>query len=526
MDLPRIAVIGCGYWGKNLVRNFYQLGCLVLVCDQNEENFKKIRKDYPVSFTKDLKDVLNDPNIDAVVISTPAKMHYEHTKKAILANKDVFVEKPLALDLSEAEELCNLAERKNKILMVGHLLQYHPAFLRIKEMVAKGLLGRINYIYSHRLNFGKIRREEDILWSFAPHDISMILSLAGEDPTEVLAIGAYYLHPQIADVTTTHLSFPSGIRAHIFVSWLHPFKEQKLVIVAEDSMLVFNDTQPWEKKLLLYPHDIKWINGIPVPQKAEPQKIRLEEKEPLKEECQHFINSIVTRQKPRTDGWEGYRVLSVLTAAKNSLLQKERVVFSEKEKNYFVHETAIIDNNVIIGSGTKIWHFSHILSGSRIGKNCIIGQNCMIGPDVTVGDNCKIQNNVSIYKGVELEDDVFCGPSCVFTNVLTPRAFIERKSSFQKTLVKKGATIGANSTIICGHTIGRYALIGAGAVVTSDVPDYALFLGVPARHAGWVCKCGIVLTRETEISENSLFKCPECKREYKFSEGKLHPLGD
>ncbi len=161
--------------------------------------------------------------------------------------------------------------------------------------------------------------------------------------------------------------------------------------------------------------------------------------------------------------------------------------------NYFVHSSSFIDDGVVIGTGSKIWHFCHVLSGSTIGERCIIGQNCMIGPDVTIGSGCKFQNNVSIYKGVTLEENVFCGPSCVFTNVYNPRAFIERKTEFRPTLVKKGATIGANATIICGATIGRYAMIAAGAVVKADVPDYAIVAGVPARRVGWACKCGTTL---------------------------------
>ena len=185
-----------------------------------------------------------------------------------------------------------------------------------------------------------------------------------------------------------------------------------------------------------------------------------------------------------------------------------------ENREFFVHESAYIDDNVEIGKGTKIWHFSHVLRNTHIGENCVIGQNCMIGPDVRIGKGCKIQNNVSIYKGVTLEDYVFCGPSCVFTNVLTPRAFIERKSEFLPTLVKEGATIGANATIVCGHTVGRYALIGAGAVVTSDVPDYALYLGIPAKHSGWVCKCGVVLTRKINSEEKLELTCNFCGSKY------------
>ncbi len=183
----------------------------------------------------------------------------------------------------------------------------------------------------------------------------------------------------------------------------------------------------------------------------------------------------------------------------------------------FVHSTAIIDEDVVLGAGSKVWHFSHVLFGSHIGDNCILGQSVMIGPDVTIGSNCKIQNNVSIYKGVTIEDGVFCGPSCVFTNVLTPRAFIDRKNEFLPTLVKRGATIGANAVIICGVTVGAYSMVGAGAVVTRDVQAHALVVGNPARHHGWV-------SREGEVLGPDLV-CPRNKDIYEELDGKLYLRG-
>jgi UDP-2-acetamido-3-amino-2,3-dideoxy-glucuronate N-acetyltransferase len=183
-------------------------------------------------------------------------------------------------------------------------------------------------------------------------------------------------------------------------------------------------------------------------------------------------------------------------------------------EKYYVHPSSIVDEGVVIGAGTKIWHFCHVLKNTVIGENCVFGQNVVAGPDVTVGNGCKVQNNVSLYKGVILEDGVFCGPSCVFTNVINPRAFIEKKEEFKTTLVKKGATIGANSTIVCGNTIGKYALVGAGSVVTHDVPDYALVVGVPAKQIGWVCECG-----ETLRLDNNKGTCKNCKKQYAL-EGK------
>jgi UDP-2-acetamido-3-amino-2,3-dideoxy-glucuronate N-acetyltransferase len=181
------------------------------------------------------------------------------------------------------------------------------------------------------------------------------------------------------------------------------------------------------------------------------------------------------------------------------------------DSNYFVHESSYIDSGVTIGSGSKIWHFCHLLTGTIIGESCVIGQNAMIGPEVSVGRGCKIQNNVSLYKGVTLEDEVFCGPSCVFTNVYNPRAGVERKDEFRPTLVKRGASLGANCTIICGVTIGAYAFVGAGAVVREDVRDFAVVAGIPAKQIGWVCACGEKIILDADGGS----ECSRCSRSYR-----------
>jgi UDP-2-acetamido-3-amino-2,3-dideoxy-glucuronate N-acetyltransferase len=521
IEKPGIAVIGSGYWGKNLVRNFAQLGSLKAICDTNETTLIQFKEQYPeVETCLAYSDVLANQEIHGIVIAAPAELHYSMAREAILAGKHIYIEKPLVLVESEGEALIKLAKEKDRVLMVGHLLHYHPVFIRLKKLAKSGELGRINYIYSNRLNLGKIRREENILWSFAPHDISMILSLAGEQPKSVMATGGYYLHQKIADVTTTHMAFSSGLQAHIFVSWLHPFKEQKLVVVGDKKMAVFDDTQPWGDKLQLYPHEIHWENNIPVPLKAEAEKLEIPQSEPLKEECQHFLDCITSNKQPITDGREGLSVLSVLIASQKSLDNKGALVEIESDEvvdtsssEYFSHSSAEIDSGCEIGKDSKIWHFSHIMSGSQIGEQCNIGQNVVIGPDASIGKGCKIQNNVSVYKGVTLEDYVFCGPSMVFTNIYNPRAEIRKMDQVRKTLVKKGSTLGANCTIVCGTTIGKYAFIGAGAVVNKDVPDYALMVGNPARRIGWVCECGVKLMDDC--------KCPECNKRYEDKGGEM-----
>jgi UDP-2-acetamido-3-amino-2,3-dideoxy-glucuronate N-acetyltransferase len=519
--MKNIAVIGTGYWGKNLVRNFHALGSLHTICDVNPDTVHSFCTQYPgVNGTTSFSETLSLPEIHGIAISTPAPSHASLIREALLAGKDVYVEKPLCLSEKEGKELVELAKKNKRVLMVGHLLWYHPVVLKLKELIDQGELGRIRYIYSNRLNMGKLRREENVLWSFAPHDISVILGLTGEMPESVSSQGGNFLHQQIADTTVTLLNFASGIRAHIFVSWLHPFKEQKLVVVGEQRMAVFDDTVPWEEKLQLYSHEVKWNEHVPVAHKAEAEYVTVEQDEPLRAECAHFLECIESGQPPRTDGNEGLRVLQVLNTCQKSMEQERKIIVSEPEKRaYFSHETALIDKGVTVGEKTKIWHFSHVLSGSTIGRECNIGQNVVIGPDVAIGNGCKIQNNVSVYKGVELEDNVFCGPSMVFTNVYNPRCEVSRKNEFKKTLVRKGATIGANATIVGGVTLGCYAFIGAGAVVNRDVLDYALVVGNPARQIGWMSQYGEQVP--LPLTGSGEWECPHSGLCYKLQDGEL-----
>ncbi len=508
----KIAVIGSGYWGRNLVRNFYELGVLACVCDRSPESLNAIKNQFPeVEISSSFEQVLANEKIDAVAIATPAEMHYPMVCKALSAGKDVFVEKPLCLTADYGVDLVRRARSKKAILMVGHLLWYHPAILKIKEMVAGGELGRLQYIYSHRLNLGKIRREENILWSFAPHDISVILGLVGEKPDQVTAGGGNYLNPDIADVTLSQLSFPSGVRAHIFVSWLHPFKEQRLVVVGDRCMVVFDDTEP-EDKLLIYPHTIEWHGVEPIPCKAQAEKVSLPKLEPLREELRHFLDCLESREEPRTGGSEGLAVLEVLEECQRALGKSEtsrNKPLNKTANSYFVHPSAVVDEGVKIGSDAKIWHFSHLMTNAEIGSGSVLGQNVVVAPGVRIGSGCKIQNNVSLFTGVELEDYVFLGPSMVFTNVINPRAHISRKDKFRSTRVGYGATVGANATIVCGNDIGRYAFIGAGAVVTRSVSDYALVIGNPARQTGWVCTCN----QRLEFEQGKA-ACATCGKEY------------
>lgn len=507
-----IAVVGCGYWGKNLVRNFAELGVLHTICDTDRDVLRQLAARYPGANAEiEYHRVLQNDEVKGVVIAAPAALHYSMAKEALAADKDVLVEKPLALRVEEGRELVELAEGKGRILLTGHLLEYHPAVVKLKALVDRGELGKIRYVYSNRLNLGKFRTEENILWSFAPHDISVILLLlGGEMPHEVSAHGGYYLSHDVADVTLTDLVFSDGVRGHIFVSWLHPYKEHRLVVVGDRKMAEFNDAHAREK-IVLFSHEIEWVERKPVPRQAQPQPVDVPLDEPLRLECLDFLACMENRTRPRVDGRKGLQVLEVLSACQRSLEAKGRVVgVGRREPAIFVHDTSIVESPCTIGEGTKVWHFSHIMPDVTIGENCVIGQNVFIGRGVAMGCNVKVENNVSVFEGVTLEDDVFCGPSCVFTNVANPRSFVSRRHEFRPTVARRGATIGANATIVCGNTIGRYAFVGAGAVVTRDVPDHALVYGNPARIAGWVCRCGAKLNFDNDAANT----CSRCGEKY------------
>ena len=511
-----VAVVGIGYWGRNLVRNFHELGALAALCDAEGSVEERCRREYEgVRFYREFSAVLSDSSITAVALATPAVAHYEMARAALEAGKDVFVEKPLAVDVKHGEELVGLAATQRRILMVGHILRYHPAIVKLQQLIRDGALGQINYLYSNRLNIGKIRTEENILWSFAPHDISVMLSLLNEMPVRVSCQGGAYLNRHVFDVTLSHFDFPSGVQAHVFVSWLHPVKEQRLVVVGSEKMAVFDDTA--EHKLVLYRHRVEWRNRVPTAIKAQGELVDVDDREPLREECQHFLDCVESRTAPLTDGTEGLRVLRALDACQRSLLGggtavEPRGLSIEKPKpSYFKHESACVDDGAEVGAGTKIWHFSHITKGARIGERCNIGQNVYVDGGATIGNNVKIQNNVSVYAGLVIEDDVFLGPSCVLTNVTNPRAQVNRHSLYEPTRLKRGCTIGANATVICGVTIGRYAFVGAGSVVTKSVPDFVLVAGNPARPVGWISRHG---HRLNAPDADGVMRCPESGYRY------------
>jgi len=329
----KIAVVGAGYWGVNLIRVFHESGVLARVCDSDLPRLQHLTETYPdLPVTQSFESILVDPMIDGVVIATPAETHFEIAAEALRAGKDVFVEKPLALRCEDVERLIALAEHGQRILMVGHLLEFHPAITRLQELVENGELGRLEYIYSNRLNLGKVRREENALWSFAPHDISVILLLLKTLPFQVTAIGGTYLQPNIADVTVSTMLFDRGVRAHLFVSWLHPYKEQKLVVVGERRMAVFDDVRKTDK-LQIYDKKIHLVNGQFLVEKPTPRSVAISTGEPLRVECQHFLDCMRTRQSPKTNGADAWRVLKVLEASQRSMAMNGEPVQLERHRS-------------------------------------------------------------------------------------------------------------------------------------------------------------------------------------------------
>ena len=319
-----IAVVGCGHWGKNLVRNFAELGSLSALCDPDLEVTKELSSQYEVK-NLSFVEILSDPAIEGVVLAVPAPLHASMAIKVMNTGKHAYVEKPLAMNNLEAQKMIASAEENGVRLMVGHLLQYHPIFIALRTLVESGEIGALQYIYSNRLSFGKIRSEEDVIWSFSPHDISMILSLTGQEPEIVRVESSSILQPNIADIATIHMEFKSGLKAHVSASWLHPFKEQKLVVIGDRGMAVFDDIKPWAEKLALYSHVVESSGGLPTLEKAEVKYLEVSQSEPLRNECQHFVDVVSGNIMPLTNGEEGLGVLNVLSAASLSESTNEAV---------------------------------------------------------------------------------------------------------------------------------------------------------------------------------------------------------
>jgi len=464
-----IGIVGGGYWGKNLIREFNACGVLGYICDINENALKEHVKTYPSiknTFTS-LDEMLLQEDMTMVCIALPAEMHYDACLKALNANKDVFVEKPFVLNVEQGEELVRLAKEKNRILMVGHIMNYHMGIQHIKRILKEEVTGPIKYITCNRKSHGIYRQCENVFWSFAVHDMSVILSLFNNPILSNISCNSHgFITSGIADVCNTSFIINNNVYVNINVDWNSPRKEQNMTIVCQNKIIVFDNVLNRVEVFNNYITESKVAN------KTLPE-ITTFTGTPLQNECEHFIACCKDRQTPLTDGNEGLRVVK-------AMLQCNPVV----TETPFIHPSSIVDSGSLIGTGTKIWHWCHITEQAIIGNKCSIGQNCYVAG--TLGNNCKLQNNVSIYLGVKAGNNVFFGPSCVLTNDKSPRSGFSKHGKYIETTIEDDVTIGANATIVCGITLGKGCMIGAGSVVAKNVRPNTLVIGNPAREIGVV----------------------------------------
>jgi predicted dehydrogenase len=322
----KVAVVGCGYWGPNLARNFYQLpdAELVACCDLDPGNLERMQALYPCDFTTDVGTILSDPEVEAVALATPVGTHHKLARELLLAGKHVLVEKPLATSSEQAQELIDLARQQDRVLMVGHVFEYNPAVLKIKALIDEGQIGRVYYLYSNRVNLGRVQSDINALWSIAPHDVSIALFLLEQIPERVSARGACYLNGRVEDVVFVSMFFPGDVMAHVQASWLDPSKVRRMTIVGSEKMIVYDDVAS-EGKVKIYDKGVyrkgdalygefqyKVHSGdINIP--------KIDMSEPLRNECAHFVACVRTGATPRTDGENGLRVVRVLEAAQLSL---------------------------------------------------------------------------------------------------------------------------------------------------------------------------------------------------------------
>lgn len=313
MKSCKVAVIGCGIWGKNVVRNFYNLGALHTVCDLDAENRKNLMRQYPdVNIISDSNEIFNNPEIDAVAVVTPSHTHYKIVKRAIESGKHVYVEKPISTVAAEAQDLADLASKNNMVLMVGHLLMYHPAVNRLKMLIAEGALGDIRYVQSDRLNINYFKNDRSVMWDLAPHDVSMTSYILGKEPVRVIsAVGASTDNNDIMDITHVTIEYEDNIIAHISDSWIHPQKRVNLLVRGTKASAIFDDTLA-ENKLQIFDSNS--------PKVSKNETLDYIEIEPLKLECQHFLNCIINGKQARSDGHNGFNVVKVLEEAEKIML--------------------------------------------------------------------------------------------------------------------------------------------------------------------------------------------------------------
>ncbi len=518
-SLPKLALVGAGEWGSRHLETLKRLGCLGAVVESDARRRATIAQANPGLPVLTGIEELSPELATGAVVAAPAALHAKLGMALLEAGLHVLMEKPMALSGKEALAMKALAEKKGLVLGVGHLLEHHPARKALGNLLAEDRLGDLVSLRFVRCKLGKVRTEENVLQSFAPHDIALALGLAGRLPTRVTARGLELVTPGIADTVQWGLEFPGGLFAQGTASWLEPAKEQKIVVAGRKGMALWTDT-PGQRGLRYFPVKLAGQPGRPALQhggQEEGEVIALDATDPMELELRAFGAAITAGTPMPNDAAQGAATAAILDAMLESMKRLGAPVAPTfgTTPAVRIHPTAEVHPAVPIGAGSAVWHFCHVMAGSSIGQNASLGQNCFVAPGAHIGNGCRIQNNVSLYDGVILEDEVFVGPSAVFTNVKHPRCHVTRKDEYARTVVHKRASLGANSTVVCGHDIGEYAFVAAGAVVASNVLPHALMAGCPAKRIGWVCRCGEVLPKKGPLT------CARCADEYREEDGHL-----
>ena len=520
----RVGVIGAGHWGPNLIRNLHESGRsrVVAIGDRDARRLERIAARYPdVSCVPTADAVLERDDLDAVVIATPTSTHHAFARAALERGLHVFVEKPLARTVAEAEDLVALAARAGRVLLVGHVFLFNEGVRAVKERIDAGSLGNVQYVQSVRSNLGPVRTDVSALWDLAAHDVSIFGFWLGGPPLRATGKGAVYLNPGIEDVVFATLEYPGGVLANLHATWLSPRKVRQITVVGDRQMLVVRRHGP--RRAGARPRQGRHrparrsaggrqLRELSV---VDPRRRRHDAARARGRAAARRVRALPRLHPRRRDpgrrpggGHRGRARPGRDRALAAQRQRRGRAVSVSPPRGVSVHPQALCESDRI-GPETRIWAFAHVMAGARIGARCNIGEAVFVESDVVIGDDVTVKNGVALYNGVTLDDETFVGPQAVFTNDLRPRSgrFKRPVETFLPTPVARGATVGANATVLCGHAIGAWGMVAAGAVVVDDVAPHALVAGVPALRVAWVCMCAETLGED--------LRCGRCGREYR-----------
>ncbi len=514
MSTVRVAVVGLGSRGLLAAEILSGMSALGALCDAEPTVLVDTGRAFEgVRLESDYLRLLAASDVAAVVLCTPPETWDGMVEAALHAGKDVYLEAPLVLPLERGRAMVELAVERRRLLMAGPVMRFAPAVEALLAAARSGAFGRLRYIHAHHDKDSPPSGETPADAGLSAVQAQLLLDLLDAPASRVFTRGTGWRSARAQDVTETLLECRDGPRALLRASHVAPFGPHgafELTVLGDAGAGRLRRDD--EDRLHVVFQGEAAVDAPPPSTGREARAASLA----------HFLESVQTR-RPTLQGPDALLGLWRLLAAAQRSLDEGAPVDpaaappaprTAAPAGVFLHRTVELDGPCDIGAGTKIWHFSKLLGPLKIGRDCSFGQNVVIERNVTIGDNVKVQNNVSIYSGVILEDDVFCGPSMVFTNIGTPRSHFPRKGQYAVTRVHRGASIGANATVVCGHTLGQYCFVGAGAVVTRDVPDYALVYGNPARVMGFACYCGARLPFGTGLGECQEAGCADCGRRY------------